>query len=205
MQIKNSNTNVLYVSCRRKGTFFVSQVVLTPKASTVMKGVASGLRETITERWVRQRHNKWVIRAHFRLDEMWCRSACTQALWEQIIATPWIRKATEWLWFTHRSAARAHKHTVECESEPSGILWLNPEACCFPQLPLAVWHRPHSSYFLNSCHEPKAMLLISPPFYLSPPFCCGSGISLFPPDLPSASTVFHSLVMSPLFNKATAA
>ncbi|XP_026178078.1 PI-PLC X domain-containing protein 3 isoform X1 [Mastacembelus armatus] len=35
---------------RRKGTFFVSQVVLTPKASTVMKGVASGLRETITER-----------------------------------------------------------------------------------------------------------------------------------------------------------
>ncbi|MBN3280196.1 PLCX3 protein, partial [Polyodon spathula] len=45
---------------RRKGTFFVSQVVLTPKASTVMKGVASGLRETITERalpgmmqWVR--------------------------------------------------------------------------------------------------------------------------------------------------------
>ncbi|KAK6494756.1 PI-PLC X domain-containing protein 3 [Huso huso] len=45
---------------RKKGTFFVSQVVLTPKASTVMKGVASGLRETITERalpgmmqWVR--------------------------------------------------------------------------------------------------------------------------------------------------------
>lgn len=37
---------------RRKGTFFVSQVVLTPKASTVMKGVASGLRETITERCV---------------------------------------------------------------------------------------------------------------------------------------------------------
>uniref|UniRef100_A0A8C1YMU7 Phosphatidylinositol-specific phospholipase C, X domain containing 3 n=1 Tax=Cyprinus carpio TaxID=7962 RepID=A0A8C1YMU7_CYPCA len=35
---------------RRKGTFFVSQVVLTPKASTVMKGVTSGLRETITER-----------------------------------------------------------------------------------------------------------------------------------------------------------
>lgn len=45
-----------FVSCRRKGTFFVSQVVLTPKASTVMKGVASGLRETITERWVR---GKW--------------------------------------------------------------------------------------------------------------------------------------------------
>ena len=40
------------VSHRRKGTFFVSQVVLTPKASTVMKGVASGLRETITERCV---------------------------------------------------------------------------------------------------------------------------------------------------------
>ncbi|KAJ1210242.1 hypothetical protein NDU88_005609 [Pleurodeles waltl] len=45
---------------RRKGTFFISQVVLTPKASTVVKGVASGLRETITERalpammhWVR--------------------------------------------------------------------------------------------------------------------------------------------------------
>uniref|UniRef100_A0A3B4ZIC7 Phosphatidylinositol specific phospholipase C X domain containing 3 n=1 Tax=Stegastes partitus TaxID=144197 RepID=A0A3B4ZIC7_9TELE len=37
---------------RRKGTFFVSQVVLTPKASTVMKGVASGLRETITERYM---------------------------------------------------------------------------------------------------------------------------------------------------------
>ncbi|XP_072371694.1 PI-PLC X domain-containing protein 3 [Scyliorhinus torazame] len=35
---------------RSKGTFFVSQLVLTPKASTVMKGVASGLRETITER-----------------------------------------------------------------------------------------------------------------------------------------------------------
>ncbi|XP_069483301.1 PI-PLC X domain-containing protein 3 isoform X1 [Ambystoma mexicanum] len=35
---------------RRKGTFFISQVVLTPKASTVVKGVASGLRETITER-----------------------------------------------------------------------------------------------------------------------------------------------------------
>uniref|UniRef100_A0A8C6TSZ2 Phosphatidylinositol-specific phospholipase C, X domain containing 3 n=1 Tax=Neogobius melanostomus TaxID=47308 RepID=A0A8C6TSZ2_9GOBI len=35
---------------RKKGSFFVSQVVLTPKASTVMKGVASGLRETITER-----------------------------------------------------------------------------------------------------------------------------------------------------------
>lgn len=43
---------VFFVSCRRKGTFFVSQVVLTPKASTVMKGVASGLRETITERFV---------------------------------------------------------------------------------------------------------------------------------------------------------
>ena len=42
----------LCVSIRRKGTFFVSQVVLTPKASTVMKGVASGLRETITERCV---------------------------------------------------------------------------------------------------------------------------------------------------------
>lgn len=41
-----------HVSCRRKGSFFVSQVVLTPKASTVMKGVASGLRETITERFV---------------------------------------------------------------------------------------------------------------------------------------------------------
>ncbi|KAI1904942.1 hypothetical protein AGOR_G00010870 [Albula goreensis] len=49
------------VSDRRcQGTFFVSQMVLTPKASTVMKGVASGLRETITERalpgmmqWVR--------------------------------------------------------------------------------------------------------------------------------------------------------
>lgn len=40
------------MSCRRKGSFFVSQVVLTPKASTVMKGVASGLRETITERFV---------------------------------------------------------------------------------------------------------------------------------------------------------
>nr|XP_006007176.1 PREDICTED: PI-PLC X domain-containing protein 3 [Latimeria chalumnae] len=35
---------------RKKGTFFISQVVLTPKASTVMKGMASGLRETITER-----------------------------------------------------------------------------------------------------------------------------------------------------------
>lgn len=30
----------------------MSQVVLTPKASTVMKGMASGLRETITERYV---------------------------------------------------------------------------------------------------------------------------------------------------------
>ncbi|XP_009467302.1 PREDICTED: PI-PLC X domain-containing protein 3 [Nipponia nippon] len=45
---------------RKKGSFFISQVVLTPKASTVVKGVASGLRETITERalpammqWVR--------------------------------------------------------------------------------------------------------------------------------------------------------
>ncbi|XP_072717008.1 PI-PLC X domain-containing protein 3 [Ciconia boyciana] len=45
---------------RKKGFFFISQVVLTPKASTVVKGVASGLRETITERalpammqWVR--------------------------------------------------------------------------------------------------------------------------------------------------------
>lgn len=37
---------------RKKGSFFISQVVLTPKASTVVKGVASGLRETITERWV---------------------------------------------------------------------------------------------------------------------------------------------------------
>lgn len=44
--------------CRRKGTFFVSQVVLTPKASTVMKGVASGLRETITERYSFQREAK---------------------------------------------------------------------------------------------------------------------------------------------------
>uniref|UniRef100_G1MWX6 Phosphatidylinositol specific phospholipase C X domain containing 3 n=1 Tax=Meleagris gallopavo TaxID=9103 RepID=G1MWX6_MELGA len=35
---------------RKKGSFFISQVVLTPKASTVVKGVASGLRETITER-----------------------------------------------------------------------------------------------------------------------------------------------------------
>ncbi|KAJ8260743.1 hypothetical protein COCON_G00164660 [Conger conger] len=35
---------------RQQGNFFVSQMVLTPKASTVMKGVASGLRETITER-----------------------------------------------------------------------------------------------------------------------------------------------------------
>uniref|UniRef100_A0A3P9PRB9 Phosphatidylinositol-specific phospholipase C, X domain containing 3 n=1 Tax=Poecilia reticulata TaxID=8081 RepID=A0A3P9PRB9_POERE len=43
---------------RRKGTFFVSQVVLTPKASTVMKGVASGLRETITERYLFQREAK---------------------------------------------------------------------------------------------------------------------------------------------------
>ncbi|MEQ2171038.1 hypothetical protein GOODEAATRI_006548 [Goodea atripinnis] len=43
---------------RRKGTFFVSQVVLTPKASTVMKGVASGLRETITERYILQRDHK---------------------------------------------------------------------------------------------------------------------------------------------------
>ncbi|KAJ7415259.1 hypothetical protein WISP_78996 [Willisornis vidua] len=34
---------------RKKGSFFISQVVLTPKASTVVKGVASGLRETITE------------------------------------------------------------------------------------------------------------------------------------------------------------
>lgn len=42
----------VFLSCRRKGTFFVSQVVLTPKASTVMKGVASGLRETITERFI---------------------------------------------------------------------------------------------------------------------------------------------------------
>ncbi|XP_073538156.1 PI-PLC X domain-containing protein 3 [Phyllobates terribilis] len=45
---------------RKKGSFFISQVVLTPKASTVVKGVTSGLRETITERalpsmmhWVR--------------------------------------------------------------------------------------------------------------------------------------------------------
>ncbi|KAJ8402009.1 hypothetical protein AAFF_G00372440 [Aldrovandia affinis] len=45
---------------RRQGNFFVSQMILTPKASTVMKGVTSGLRETITERalpgmmqWVR--------------------------------------------------------------------------------------------------------------------------------------------------------
>ncbi|NXJ37463.1 PLCX3 protein, partial [Ciconia maguari] len=37
---------------RKKGFFFISQVVLTPKASTVVKGVASGLRETITERYV---------------------------------------------------------------------------------------------------------------------------------------------------------
>ncbi|CAH2296426.1 PI-PLC X domain-containing 3 [Pelobates cultripes] len=35
---------------RKKGLFFISQVVLTPKASTVVKGVTSGLRETITER-----------------------------------------------------------------------------------------------------------------------------------------------------------
>ncbi|CAJ0923113.1 unnamed protein product [Ranitomeya imitator] len=35
---------------RKKGSFFISQVVLTPKASTVVKGVTSGLRETITER-----------------------------------------------------------------------------------------------------------------------------------------------------------
>ncbi|KAF7250188.1 PI-PLC X domain-containing protein 3, partial [Varanus komodoensis] len=34
---------------RKKGSFFISQVVLTPKASTVVKGVTSGLRETITE------------------------------------------------------------------------------------------------------------------------------------------------------------
>uniref|UniRef100_A0A8C5LRF7 Phosphatidylinositol specific phospholipase C X domain containing 3 n=1 Tax=Leptobrachium leishanense TaxID=445787 RepID=A0A8C5LRF7_9ANUR len=37
---------------RRKGTFFISQVVLTPKASTVVKGVTSGLRETITESFI---------------------------------------------------------------------------------------------------------------------------------------------------------
>ncbi|XP_051876452.1 PI-PLC X domain-containing protein 3 [Pristis pectinata] len=35
---------------RSKGTFHVSQLVLTPRASTVVKGVTSGLRETIAER-----------------------------------------------------------------------------------------------------------------------------------------------------------
>lgn len=64
-----------YLMClyRRKGTFFVSQVVLTPKASTVMKGVASGLRETITERCVCvwQKHCeafKFILTSHTQRD-----------------------------------------------------------------------------------------------------------------------------------------